>query len=421
MIRRPRIRSFQAVTSIVAAGIAAVLAGPATAETLHPWVVLGPSGASVRTATTDPACPRIRYDDFDRPMQVRVGPWEAYPHTVCEAPLPAIVKAASFAGRPVPLPKADPQRIVILGDTGCRIRGGFAQACNDPREWPFARLAQTAAALAPDLVIHVGDYHYRESPCPQPSAGCEGSPYGYNWPAWRADFFEPAAPLLAAAPWVMVRGNHEDCNRAGHGWYRYLEPRARPVDCEAFTEPYRITLGDFSLVVLDTAHALDQRPPAPLVERYRPQIEQARALARPESWLLAHHPLYAIFRFEGAEQRPIEANATLLAAAKGLGADPFPVVFSGHIHRFDLFRFAGDRPSQVIVGGGGAAIDPALGNSPDRFAIAGMPVAERVSEKGNLFLLLTRAGVGWDATLHDVEGVVVRRCRLEGKNFTCPQ
>jgi hypothetical protein len=354
-------------------------------------------------------------------MQVRVGPWAAYPHTVCEAPLPPIVKSVTFAGRPVPVPKAEARRIVIMGDTGCRIRGGYAQACNDPAEWPFARMAKAAAALAPDLVIHVGDYHYRESPCPQPSAGCEGSPYGYNWPAWRADFFAPAAPLLAAAPWIAVRGNHESCSRAGQGWYRYLDPRPRPVDCEAFTDPYRITLGDLSLVVLDTAHALDQRPPQPLVDRYRPQIEEARGLARPGSWLLAHHPLYAIFKFEGSQQRPIETNATLLTASAGLGPDPFSVVFSGHIHRFDLFRFAGHRPSQVIVGGGGTAIDPALGNSPDHFSIAGMPVAERVSEKGYMFLMMERAGAGWNATLHDVEGNVVRHCRLEGKNFTCPQ
>lgn len=406
-------------TATMLAGLLAAMA-PAAAETLAPWVVLGPAGAVVRTATTDTECPRIRYDDFERPMQVRVGPWEAYPHTVCEAPLPKIVQRVSFAGRPVPVPKAEVRRVVVLGDTGCRIRGIFAQACNDPTQWPFARMAAAAAALAPDLVIHVGDYHYRESPCPMPGAGCEGSPYGYNWAAWRADFFDPARPLLDAAPWVMVRGNHEDCNRAGQGWYRYLEPRARPVDCEAFTEPYRIDAGGLDLVVLDSAHALDRAPPPPLVDRYRPQIAAARALAKAGSWLLVHHPHYAVFRFDGPERRPVETNATLLAAASGLGDDPFAAVFSGHIHRFDVFRFAGDRPSQVIVGGGGAAIDPGLGEGPEGFRIAGMTVAERVSDKGFQFLLLEREGAVWHATLHNLDRGPVRRCRLEGKSFSCP-
>ncbi len=40
------------------------------------------------------------------------------------------------------------------------------QACNDPAQWPFERVADAAAATAPDLVIHVGDYHYREGALP---------------------------------------------------------------------------------------------------------------------------------------------------------------------------------------------------------------------------------------------------------------
>jgi hypothetical protein len=78
---------------------------------------------------------------------------------------------------------------------------------------------------SPDLVIHVGDYHYREDPCPLGNAGCAGSPWGYGWDVWDADFFTPGAPLLAAAPWIVIRGNHEACGRAGQGWYRFLDPR----------------------------------------------------------------------------------------------------------------------------------------------------------------------------------------------------
>ncbi len=55
---------------------------------------------------------------------------------------------------------------------------------------------------------------------------CAGSPWGYGWDAWNADFFTPAAPLLAAAPWAAVRGNHESCARAGQGWWRFLDGHA---------------------------------------------------------------------------------------------------------------------------------------------------------------------------------------------------
>ena len=116
----------------------------------------------------------------------------------------------------------------MIGDTGCRLKGKEIQACNDPTAYPFAKTAQLAAAWKPDLVLHVGDYHYRENECPASAPGCEGSPWGYGWDAWSADFFSPGAPLLNAAPMVMVRGNHENCFRAGQGWMRFLDPTRSP-------------------------------------------------------------------------------------------------------------------------------------------------------------------------------------------------
>src|SRR5262249_24362962 len=122
------------------------------------------------------------------------------------------------------LPKRHPHRIVTLSDTGCRLLIGDPwQACNDPQEWPFRQIAETAARFEPDLVLHVGDYQYRENECLPDRGGCQGSPWGYGWDTWNADLFTPGAKLLAAAPWIMVRGNHEECARAGQGWYRFLD------------------------------------------------------------------------------------------------------------------------------------------------------------------------------------------------------
>ncbi len=96
-------------------------------------------------------------------------------------------------GKPLPLARSNPQRIVILGDSGCRLEDGrAAQACNDPNAWPFSKIAAAAAAARPDLVIHVGDYQYREAACPPGNTGCAGSLWGYGWDAWKADFFQPA-------------------------------------------------------------------------------------------------------------------------------------------------------------------------------------------------------------------------------------
>ena len=173
---------------LVAAALVAACAGavaPGNDPVQAAFVVFAEGGSSiVRVVTTDPACPVL----------------------VCEHVLPAGAMRASVGGHTLPLLGREARRIVVIGDTGCRVQGGEGiQACNDPAAWPFARVAAAAATLKPDLVIHVGDYHYREVACPDGNPACRGTPWGYGWDAWDADFFVPARALLAAAPWVFVR------------------------------------------------------------------------------------------------------------------------------------------------------------------------------------------------------------------------
>jgi len=231
------------VAALALAGCVGWSGGPEWPDD-HRYVLLAPEGVAVaRVVTTDAHCPPIVLDGRARLMSVRMPPQtiplrptrsdpalskpSAFPVLTCEATLPAGTTTAEIGGKALPLPRADPQRIVVIGDTGCRINvsDNAFQDCDDPAYWPFERIAALAAATRPDLVIHVGDYHYRENACPATAPGCAGSPWGYGWDAWRADFFHPARTLLAAAPWIVLRGNHESCDRAGQGWWRFLDPR----------------------------------------------------------------------------------------------------------------------------------------------------------------------------------------------------
>src|SRR5439155_19400265 len=130
----------------------------------------------------------------------------SFPVPVCERDLPQGLANARIGSRSLPLPKAEMRRIVVLGDSGCRLKifENVFQACDNSAAWPFATVAATAARFAPDVVVHVGDYHYRENACPTGNKACAGSPWGYGFDAWEADFVKPAAPLLAAAPWIVV-------------------------------------------------------------------------------------------------------------------------------------------------------------------------------------------------------------------------
>ena len=96
------------------------------------------------------------------------------------------------------------------------------------------------AQFQPDLVVHVGDYFYRDTTCKpglnnfgagQNNSDCNTptSPAYVAWgdvfDSWNSDLFFPGQTLLATAPWVMVRGNHESCGRGAKGWFAMLEPR----------------------------------------------------------------------------------------------------------------------------------------------------------------------------------------------------
>src|SRR6202171_2812089 len=102
------------------------------------FVVVGAGGARLaRLITTDNACPAIMVDEMTTPMQLRAAPAtvtlrptrsdpadskpSAFPVRVCDMNLPRGASRAVVAGRSLPLSTHAPKRIVVLGDTGCRI------------------------------------------------------------------------------------------------------------------------------------------------------------------------------------------------------------------------------------------------------------------------------------------------------------
>ena len=373
------------------------------------WVEMGPSGlVTVRVATTQPDCPSVTLDRQSKPMQVRALPQPDFPIRICETTIPAGTTDAKVEGRPLPLPKADPQRIVVIGDTGCRMKAPDSfQACNDPNAWPFATIASRAAAWQPDLVIHIGDYLYREAPCPDGNAGCAGSPWGDAWATWKDDFFTPALPLLQAAPWVMVRGNHEHCARAGRGWFLLFDPGPQPRSCPDVTEPYSLEAGPQQLLILDSAAAEEAAPTVELVAAYEKQFAVLRALASPRAWLLTHRPLGS----------GVNGNKTLQAALRNGLPSGIQVILSGHAHLFGLFSVPNTNLTQVIVGNGGAALHRELAHeltqaSEDK-ASRGMTGAHAKTIASFGFATIERAARSWTWTVHDMNGATLTTCFLD--------
>jgi Calcineurin-like phosphoesterase len=385
------------------------------------WVELGPSGVVLaRAITKADACPELTVDRAAARMEERAAPsLPDYPVRSCQMALPPDAKRVALAGQRLPLPARRPRRIVVVGDTGCRLKAvdGF-QACNDPRAWPFARVARSIARWRPDVVIQVGDYLYREEPCPEGNGGCRGSPFGQNWPTWDADFFSPAAPALRAAPWLFVRGDHELCSRAGPGWFRFLDPRPMPASCQDLTEPYSVDLGRVRMLVLDTALASDRPPLNP--DPYVSQFAALRAMAGSNSWLLAHKPMWGLLPDSSGASVTV-LNPTLQAASGNSLAPGVRLVLTGHIHLAEVLGFAGVRPPQIVAGISGTLLLPRITAPLVGMDVVGERLATATTLARHGFFTFTPRPRGWAATIRDVDGKAMARCRLRGRSATCGQ
>jgi Calcineurin-like phosphoesterase len=424
------------------------------------WVEIGANNQAIaRLLTPYTVCPSITVDGVTSAMTVRALPAtlpvrptstdptlagamtsgnskpSIFTTTTCEFLLPAGAITAHVAGINLPLPKPVVNRVVILGDTGCRISiGNVYQACGDPTQWPFPVIASAAAAMQPDLVLHVGDYQYRDNPCPPGNTACTGTPWGYGSDTWYADLFTPGAPLLAAAPWIMVRGNHELCNRAGQGWYRYLDPN--PYDgtgvktCNDtandntgnFNDPWAVSFGDSQFIVFDSSNATKTAYVPPAFPPYTTELAEAAALATPSllNMFAVHHPVLGY----SAANPPTVGNAgmqsVMNAAYPGNYYPPnIAMAFHGHVHDFQALNFSSNHPATFVAGNGGDNLDAAL---PAVFnPNADLPAPNTVvnafaysQEFG--FMVMDRVGAvgakNWKFTAYRTNGTVIAVCLM---------
>jgi hypothetical protein len=437
--------------SIAALAAAAFLvAGSAKADPLATWVELtGLGQASIRAIVknTD-QCPTL---SGGVRMKIRAEPADLFASVrVCEAMVAGGTKNIQLGGEKLPLPGRHIRKIVVLGDTGCRETAYQTQKCDD-KHWPFKALAAQAATAAPDLVIHVGDYLYREPPCS--SGEQHPCPTDYGWAGWDADFFTPARKLLEKAPWLMVRGNHEACGRAAEGWFRFLDHapwRWDPGKCPGMSDFFVAGIGDLRFAVLDSASlakekqkkkddlavaaagsqdaaaadeedddedASAEQPPsvvADLTARYKAIAGQVKGNA----WILTHVTFNGVRVKDGGTV----PDSTVQQATLGpLLSSDVRMVVSGHIHMFEAISFADDKPPQLVGGNGGTK----LAKKPDiPPTVNGLNVARSKSIVDQDFGYMVwerdaQDATRWSGTLFDQGGAPIGNCGLQGRKLAC--
>jgi hypothetical protein len=360
----------------------------------YAWVQWAFDGRPHARAITAGGCPDVVAGTSTFPMRVRARPEAGFTDTVCDAALPAGARARVGDIALPEIPRA-PTRIAVFGDSGCRVQGKNLQACNDPVRWPMPVIVHAMAAAHPQLVIDVGDYYYRESPCPADApVDCARTPYGDRQSSWDADWFAPAQPLFAVAPLFLVRGNHEDCKRGGRGWSRYLSGLPGDV-CTRHDDPAYARFDNLLLADVDSALGDEYDPEGALFVGDEQLVDSRAQVSGVDTWLITHKPPLAYL----AAHRARDPNGAHLAA-----------VLSGHIHTFGAYAFGGTAP-QLIVGTGGDR----LASTKELAYLA--PFGLTDAHFG--YAIFDRAAEGWGVTVYDPQGGIRHRCRLAARAVSC--
>lgn len=401
----------------------------------------------------------------------------------CEAVIPAGHTTANIGGVNLKLPIAHPKRILVIGDTGCRMAKANQQNCHDPAGFPFAFLANYEAQFAPDLIVQVGDYFYRDTGCIVPAsggvpaheyvAGCSSpsnanyETWGDTFDSWNADLLYPAKTLLAAAPWVMTRGNHESCGRGARGWFALLDGEpfdlnnvlcaggagaatvsTAPVYTGDFRPSYIVPAGSVNLLVHDSSYANDSAVDANMAKNYDLDLTHLLSNVPGNSYnfYVTHKPTYGLV--SGApndggdftEQYTFSGNASANSAfANSTVPYKIAMFLSGHIHQFEYVNF-GDYTHyapQLIVGVGGDNLDPTAnpnGTSPT-YAYQSQPftVHDSTSSTGSTtvnhaysqaefgFAVLDQTTTGYTASVYNINASKAGRCviTLSPRNIAC--
>jgi hypothetical protein len=429
----------------------AALAKSAKFETAY--VILGPQGPVARAVYKNGAvCPSIVVDGAAQPMSVRALPESGisavFPVLVCEFLVPSSATTAVLEGHSLPLPAAALASVAVLGDTGCRLKAdkkknaknnddeddddddtagnkapaGKFQDCDKASQWPFSKLAGAIAARKPQVVVHVGDYIYRESPCPKGDQGCKGSPYGDNWATWKADFFTPAASLLTAAPWIATRGNHEICKRAGDGFMLFLDPtlsqNQKPPACIDLIPQFTVTAGGQQFIVFDSSNADDACPKSGCDSA--PYAQQFAAMKPANgAWFVSHRPIW------GFKNKGDPLNDTLQAAlAQWRGRLPpgITLALAGHIHIWEVLSFADARTPQFVLGNGGTLLTKKIKAPLTGRSVGGTTVAcgNSIDKWGFTIFTPAPGTANWTASYYSVKGNDKLTCSVTPAAVACP-
>ena len=412
-----------------------------------------PPRAPRSSSTARRADGRARAPGADRaaPDAQCAGASPSRPRSRCSSArkaIPASARRAVVAGRALPLPKASPQRIVVVGDTGCRLKsadqglpslqrfGGMAVR-GDCRRGGGRRRPISSSTSA---TITTARTRARTATPDAPAArGATAGTPGRRTSSRRRE------RLLAAAPWIVVRGNHEICAARGRAGgassIRARCPRDRTAMTRSTTRaattasrtrcrwgrrPPPIRSSSSSIRRWSASRRCRQRSDAPQVPgAVRARVRAGRATAEQ----LLHHPSPGA-RVRGRTRPTPTRRTRATRAAVGAGSTaPGPCCFrlpcrrcspvTCTCSRWSAFRRRSRRSSSSATAATGSTrrcprrCRRALTPSP------GAVIASLVATNRYGFMTIERDGARWRMVAHDAHGAPLISCTLLERRAKC--
>jgi hypothetical protein len=458
------------------------------------YVILGQQsdGANVAIARTvidsNFLCPTVslvgQTSSIPLTMTTRDNP-NHFPVLVCETVVGFDQQyQLNFADKRVPLAmaKSKIERIAVFGDTGCKtaeVKKGKKQGCQpgSPAQ-PFKSLADSAAKTPPDVVLHMGDYNYRGTSgdiyfnqiesgqlvqklqwpydagdgLTQPDhCGTKAPFYSQSavnsnrpdiWANWHDDLFKPAKKLMAAAPWIVARGNHELCSRAGPGYFYFLDPNSnllkgqQQISCpmpqlhqdalsnSVVIPSYKVSFDKLDVAVIDSTNACDSYNDSPFAAVYEQVFKGLSTLvSNKNTWLVTHRPIWGVQSYDATTSVACAAGDTQYSCVnqmmqQAIATQPsknlpeaVKLVVTGHMHTFESVSFINSkRAPNIIVGSSGVELAGKTTNTNDPIMVDGesahiLTTNTQVKKKGKTsdafgFLDVTFDNVsGWTGNL----------------------
>ena len=309
------------------------------------------------------ACPTALINNSKVKLKIRAEPEENFGNLVCFVKIEKkdsriSLEYKSSLNLDLRLSRNPYKPVLILGDTGCGNNNPYLpQDCSKVHSWPFKAIINDAARNDPRIIIHTGDYRYRNMG--------NNIKWQDNWADWKADFFEPAAKILNKAPWIFSRGNHEACNKAHIGWRRYLDPDKYDSGlCRERHHSYFFKYGEIKLTLFDSSSITDRELDEDLAVKIKQELKNDLAKIgyfrrkHQDVWFLTHRPVWGLIPIcdDSYCEPSISVNLTMQKAFEDIKDWGVKRFLAGHIHLFDLFHYDDLDPYQIVVGNGGNSL-----------------------------------------------------------------